>query len=54
MRAKGVKNGEAVNMALDYLLANEPGAFLAGMDVGVYGSAFKTCKGLVDRFGSSG
>ena len=21
------------------------------MDVGVYGSAFKTCKGLIDRFG---
>ena len=21
------------------------------MDIGVYGSAFKTCKGLIDRFG---
>ena len=52
VRAKGVKNGDAVNMALDYLLANESGAFLAGMDVGVYGSAFKTCKGLVERYGS--
>jgi 2-oxoisovalerate dehydrogenase E1 component len=51
-RAKGVKNGDAVNMALDYLLATQPAAFLAGMDVGVYGSAFKTCKGLVDRYGS--
>jgi 2-oxoisovalerate dehydrogenase E1 component len=51
-QAKGVKNGDAVNMALDYLLANQPNAFLAGMDVGAYGSAFKTCKGLVDRYGA--
>jgi len=51
-QAKGVKNGDAVNMALDFLLANQPDAFLAGMDVGVYGSAFKTCKGLVDRHGA--
>jgi 2-oxoisovalerate dehydrogenase E1 component len=53
LHAKGVKNGDAVNMALDYLLANEPGAFLAGMDVGTYGSAFKTCKGLVERYGAN-
>ena len=51
-QAKGVKNGDAVNMALDFLLANQPDAFLAGMDVGTYGSAFKTCKGLVDRYGT--
>jgi 2-oxoisovalerate dehydrogenase E1 component len=51
LKAKNVKNGDAVNMALDYLLANHPAAFLAGMDVGVYGSAFKTCKGLVERYG---
>jgi 2-oxoisovalerate dehydrogenase E1 component len=51
-QAKGVKNGDAVNMALDYLLANQPKAFLAGMDVGAYGSAFKTCKGLVERYGA--
>ncbi|MGO9115655.1 MAG: transketolase C-terminal domain-containing protein, partial [Thermoguttaceae bacterium] len=51
-QAKGVKNGDAVNMALDYLLANHPTAFLAGMDVGAYGSAFKTCKGLVERYGA--
>ena len=49
---EGVKNGDAVNLALDYLLANRPGAFLAGMDVGVYGSAFKTCKGLIERYGT--
>ena len=51
-QAKGVKNGDAVNLALDYLLANRPAAFLAGMDVGVYGSAFKTCKGLIERYGA--
>ena len=47
-----VKNGEAVNRALDYILANNPDAFLAGLDVGTYGSAFKTCKGLMDRYGA--
>jgi len=49
--ARRVKNGDAVNRALDYLLANNPCAFLAGLDVGTYGSAFKTCKGLIDRHG---
>jgi 2-oxoisovalerate dehydrogenase E1 component len=52
-QAKGVKNGDAVNLALDHLLAKHPTAFLAGMDVGAYGSAFKTCKGLVERYGSN-
>ena len=47
------KNGDAVNLALDYILTNNPRAFLAGLDVGRYGSAFKTCKGLIDRHGSS-
>ena len=46
-----VKNAEAVGRALDYLLENNPQAFLFGLDVGVYGSAFKTCKGLIDRHG---
>lgn len=50
-RAPSVKNGEAVGRALDYLLENNPTAFLAGLDVGVYGSAFKTCKGLIERHG---
>ena len=48
---RGVKNGDAVRLALEYILANKPTAFLAGLDIGVYGSAFKTCKGLIDRFG---
>ena len=47
-----VKNGEAVGRALDYLLENNPQAFLFGLDVGVYGSAFKTCKGLIERHGA--
>ncbi|MBU4272454.1 MAG: transketolase [Planctomycetes bacterium] len=46
-----VKNGEAVGRALDYLLEHNPNAFLMGLDVGVYGSAFKTCKGLFERHG---
>lgn len=50
--APRVKNGDAVNQALAYLLENYPQAFLAGLDVGRYGSAFKTCKGLFDRFGA--
>lgn len=50
-RASRVKNGEAVGRALEYLLQHEPKAFLFGLDVGPYGSAFKTCKGLFERFG---
>ena len=52
-KAEKVKNGDAVRLAQEYLLENNPRAFLAGLDVGVYGSAFKTCKGLHDRFGSA-
>ena len=51
-RTPRVKNGEAVGRALDYLLENNPRAFLCGLDVGTYGSAFKTCKGLVERHGA--
>ncbi len=50
-QAKRVKNGDAVNRALDYLLENDPRAVLLGLDIGVYGSAFKTCKGLIERHG---
>ncbi len=50
-RTPRVKNGEAVGRALDYLLENNPRAFLFGLDVGTYGSAFKTCKGLIERHG---
>ncbi len=50
-RTPSVKNGEAVGRALDYLLENNPRAVVLGLDVGTYGSAFKTCKGLIDRHG---
>jgi 2-oxoisovalerate dehydrogenase E1 component len=49
--AKNVKNVMAVNMALETILAENPRAFLLGQDIGVYGSAFKTCKGLLEKFG---
>jgi 2-oxoisovalerate dehydrogenase E1 component len=49
---KRAKNGDAVRLALDYLLSHDPRAYLAGLDIGRYGSAFKTCKGLIDRFGA--
>ncbi len=52
-RASKVKNGDAVGRALDYLLTENPAAFLFGLDVGVYGSAFKTCKGLIERHGAN-
>ena len=51
-RAEKAKNGDAVRLALDYILEHNPRSFLAGLDVGTYGSAFKTCKGLIDRFGA--
>lgn len=51
LKAPRIKNGAAVNRALDYILENNPDAFLAGLDVGTYGSAFKTCKGLIESFG---
>ena len=47
-----IKNGEAVKRALDYLLSENPEAVLMGQDVGTYGSAFKTCKGLIERHGA--
>ena len=50
-KATNSKNITAVNQALDYILTRNPRAFLAGMDVGPYGSAFKTCKGLFEHFG---
>jgi 2-oxoisovalerate dehydrogenase E1 component len=50
-RCAPVKNGEAVKKAQEYILSHDPQAFLMGLDIGRYGSAFKTCKGLIDRFG---
>lgn len=51
--AKGIRNGDAVRLAQEYILSREPKAYIAGMDVGKYGSAFKTCKGLIDKFGEN-
>ncbi len=42
----------AVNKAMDYILENNPEAFILGQDVGVYGSAFQTCRGLIDKYPS--
>lgn len=50
-KASKVRNLNAVNSALDYLLSNNKNAFLCGQDIGVYGSAFKTCKGLIEKHG---
>lgn len=50
-KASNVRNLHAVNSALDYLLKYNEKAFLCGQDIGVYGSAFKTCKGLVEKYG---
>jgi len=49
--ASKCKNLGAVNQALRYILAHEPRAFLLGQDIGPFGSAFKSCKGLFDEFG---
>ncbi|MBD3314477.1 MAG: transketolase [Chitinivibrionales bacterium] len=50
-RAAKAKNGSAVTAALNYVLQNDAGAVLMGQDIGPYGSAFKTCKGLFATYG---
>ena len=49
--AADARNFSAVTMALDYLLQRHPEAVLLGQDIGPYGSAFKTCKGLYEKYG---
>ncbi len=49
--AKNVKNLQAVNQALTYILEKSDSAVILGQDIGVYGSAFKSCKGLYESFG---
>lgn len=51
-KAAKAKNGDAINQALAFILENNPKSFMAGLDIGPYGSAFKTCKGLAARFGT--
>ena len=50
--AKNVRNTNAINTALGHILDENSNAFVCGQDVGKYGSAFKTCKGLIDKYGS--
>ncbi|HEX3020530.1 MAG TPA: thiamine pyrophosphate-dependent enzyme [Chitinispirillaceae bacterium] len=49
-KSSNLRNLNAIQSALDYLLSENTNAFLIGQDVGVYGSAFKTCKGLYDKY----
>jgi 2-oxoisovalerate dehydrogenase E1 component len=49
--ATGLTNQTAVTAALDYILRVDPKAVLLGLDIGEYGSAFKTCKGLIKKYG---
>ena len=42
---------QAVNAALDHLLANDDAVFLVGEDIGVFGGPFKATKGLFAKYG---
>ncbi len=42
---------EAIRSAMEEEMARDSTVFLIGEDVGVYGGAFKTSAGLIDRFG---
>lgn len=42
---------QAVNEALDHLLANDKEVFLLGEDIGVFGGPFKVTKGLHAKYG---
>src|SRR4029079_8385050 len=42
---------EAITQAMSEEMARDERVFLMGEDVGVYGGAFKTSAGLIDRFG---
>lgn len=48
---QNVRNLNTVTAALEYILENNPKAFIVGQDIGRYGSAFKSCKGLYEKFG---
>ena len=43
---------EAINQAMAEEMARDERVFLLGEDVGVYGGAFKTSAGLIERFGA--
>ena len=50
--AVNVKFGNAVTLALNYILEREKNSVVVGQDIGQYGSPFKTCKGLFATFGA--
>src|SRR5438045_6475868 len=43
---------DAINQAMGEEMARDERVFLMGEDVGVYGGAFKTSSGLIERFGA--
>src|SRR5204863_7622765 len=43
---------EAITQAMSEEMARDDRVFLIGEDVGAYGGAFGTSKGLIDRFGA--
>lgn len=42
---------EAIKEALDEEMARDPGVFILGEDVGVYGGAFRVTEGLIEKYG---
>ncbi|MBN1576873.1 MAG: hypothetical protein JW913_09990 [Chitinispirillaceae bacterium] len=52
LRFEHARNLNAVNAALDYIMQHFPSACLFGQDIGVYGSAFKSCRGLYEKYGA--
>jgi len=49
--AEKVRNLNAINSAMDYLLSENSDAVIVGQDIGVYESPFKSCKGLYKKYG---
>ena len=43
--------GQALNKALSLILEQNPTAFIAGEDIGIYGGAFGVTDGLLAQFG---
>ncbi|NWK57217.1 alpha-ketoacid dehydrogenase subunit beta [Verrucomicrobiaceae bacterium N1E253] len=41
---------DAIHAALDKAMADDPGVFLYGQDIGTFGGAFKATKGLVGKY----
>ena len=47
----GITPVQAVNQALDHILANDDTVFLVGEDIGPFGGPFKATKGLFEKYG---